>query len=126
MTPVTEFTIKRSKWLRGEKDDSALLRERDRKQCCLGIYLEACGAPLELMNGVPTPSDLADCDVPEWLVREESDFDWDAEPVTRTVDSDLTDRLVAVNDSPDLADPDREAAIAARFQEVGITVRFED
>ena len=39
-----KLTIDRNVWLRGEGNGvSFLLREVDRKMCCVGIYLKACG-----------------------------------------------------------------------------------
>src|SRR5690348_15267405 len=41
-----DLTIDRNIWLRGEEQSqSFLLRTLDDRQCCVGIYLEACGVP---------------------------------------------------------------------------------
>lgn len=46
------LVIDRKIWLRGEGDSSGqLLRPDDGKMCCIGIYLEACGVPKELLKG---------------------------------------------------------------------------
>lgn len=45
---VKSFTVKRSKWLRGEgHGNSYLLRPNDGKMCCLGFLGIACGAEKE-------------------------------------------------------------------------------
>lgn len=49
---IRKLVIDRRVWLRGEgANESYLLRSRDHKMCCVGIYLEACGVPKSELPG---------------------------------------------------------------------------
>lgn len=119
MTPVTEFVISRKKWLRGEgASASALYRREDRKQCCVGIYLSACGVDNETLSKGSAARLLGLSELPKWL--------------TETNDGMIQDRfsvigsLYATNDDRGTPDPDRESRIAELFARNGVTVSFED
>lgn len=117
MTPVTEFVISRKKWLRGESSThSYLLRPEDGKQCCVGIFLTACGTPAEdlLSQKVAERTMRA----PEWLTDRNA---FGTEMPKKDVD-----HLYTLNDSPKLPEDVREAEIAAIFARNGVTVSFED
>lgn len=56
---LTALVIDRRIWLRGEGSlESKLLRERDGKQCPVGILLEALGVPRDEMVGLHTADDV--------------------------------------------------------------------
>ena len=49
---MIEVVVDRTKWLRGEgHHESALLRERDGKQCCVGFLARVLGAATEDILG---------------------------------------------------------------------------
>lgn len=56
--PTKTLIIDREIWLRGESHDSALLRPRDGKRCCLGFYCQMLGATDEEMLDVASPKGL--------------------------------------------------------------------
>lgn len=116
------FTIDRSKWLRGEGDgDSALLRPRDGKMCCLGFYLESCGLTPAQLEGRDAPSEVVNApESAEWL--------YDSAGALRLqhkrVQSDVCMQLMDINDSESEDAEDREAFITKAFAEQGIKVTF--
>jgi len=120
MEPVKSFTIKRSVWLRGERaQPSFLLRESDGKQCCIGIYLEACGIPRNDKVNKRSATSLADLgvQVPRWLVG----------PIgIDTAPSFAARVLMQINDETNVDLADREREVTAGFADVGITVTFEE
>lgn len=118
MTEVTEFTISRAVWLRAtEKDgqiqDASYLLQPvsiGDKQCCVGIYLEACGVPRNRLRGMKAAHQLTVTECPSWL-REES----------RHAASATALNLYTTNDGDG-----NEAKIAGYFADQGITVTFTD
>lgn len=112
MREVTEFTIKRSEWLRGEgRARSRLLRGSDAKKCCVGIYLSACGIPDSHLLDIRAAEDVR-LPTPLWLHRE-----W--------LHQEDAFRLYEINDDQ-IEEQDRELEIASIFAAHGITVTFED
>jgi hypothetical protein len=132
---VTEFVIDRSKWLRGEGGElSRLLRKSDQKQCCVGMYLTACGVPFENIEEVSVGSELWDMwkdmgfkeeDFPDWL-KEELEDQWDTidgrERLVRPKSDSF--RLYTENDTPHTTEEERELFIAAMFAKYGVKVTF--
>lgn len=55
---LTEFTIDRNKWIRGE--DGATLLNQDGRMCCLGIAAKACNIPDEAIREVGEPGELTE------------------------------------------------------------------
>ena len=106
------FEIDRREWLRGEGTErSALCRSSDGKKCCVGIYLESLGVPIDRMLDVSNANFVA-VRLPEsaqWLIRGLT-----ATPVART--------LYRTNDEKEV--PDREAEIVRQFAANGVTVTF--
>ena len=47
---MTEFTITRKTWLRGQ-DESRLHRPSDCMECCIGQILRQCGVPISILEG---------------------------------------------------------------------------
>lgn len=121
---IDKFTIVRKDWIRGGKDDkgSYLLREIDRKRCCLGFYLQACGALDTEMENEASPIHVyrirRDDVVPDWLLGE-SQIEQDVK--TNSVDCLY---LMEINDAPDIDEPDREARVTKIFKDQGVEVTF--
>lgn len=68
---VTEFDLSRKVWIRNEQH-SRLVRKRDGKMCCLGVYLKACGFEEDDMEEVCTPKGMAPHlldKLPPWLAK---------------------------------------------------------
>lgn len=103
---ATEFTVERSKWLRGEgHQESALLRESDGKMCCMGFYALACGAKSE---------EIVNCGAFYNLTGQLRTFE------------DVGGRVYEINDNPCIPEKDREALIIHKLGAVGIKVTFVD
>lgn len=116
---VTHLRISRAIWLRGEgASHSSLLRRADAKMCCLGIYLEACGASKDNLYSVGTPSGMTGL-IPadaRWLLKEDE---------AREV-SDCCQQLMEDNDLQNISEPEREERITGGFARQGITVEFTE
>lgn len=105
---VKSFTVRRRWWCRGERD-SALLRH-DGLKCCLGFFALAAGVPSRALRGVDTPMG---CDIHiKQLVRRTGE------------NKPITGRLIAVNDDPRIADPERKVKLRALFRKMGVRVKF--
>lgn len=105
MDLVTKFTIDRTVWWRGGVTALLDMGVGTRRQCCLGIYMTACGVP---------DHDIANCGLPL---------------STRHADgwlgvSEIVKPFVDANDVRGLPDHDRERLITAAFAQQGITVEF--
>lgn len=120
-----KFIIERSKWLRGEgMDDSALMRARDGKCCCLGLIALQCGIEAEEIKGVQSPSgvhhDLWD------------KFPEPFRPEKRFLDSPLAGDMMPVNDKEfeedesEYSDAQREAELTRLASGHGIELEFVD
>lgn len=116
----TDLIIPRDKWLRGEGDvASRLLRTRDSKMCCLGLYLAACGVPLKDIENRTAPTRVvSSVDIPAWLAWPDMHG-----AMKSTADA---NRLMAVNDSTLMGEMKREEEIAFLFAKNGVEVRFVD
>ncbi len=119
MNFVDEFVIPRDEWLRGEGPDKSFLhRVEDGKECCVGIYLKACGVPIRALTGIADAVYLCDDD-------DEIDFPDD---LSWMLDgSDIGD-LYSNNDCVDseYTESRREEDIASLFADNGIKVTFVD
>lgn len=108
-SPRRALVIDRAKWMRGE---TGTLLADDGRQCCIGIYLSACGVRDKALKGNATPMELRH-DVPSeaaWLLD-------------GSVDSTVTELLVSDNDRR-CAESTREESIASLFAAQGIDVSF--
>ncbi len=118
-----EFTIDRSKWLRGEvfPGVNSVLCDRDGRKCCLGFYLESCGVSPGALTDEPCPEDVAH-DIPEeaeWLVYGKYGDD--------PKDSVFAEALISANDEvSDYTEEEREQLITGVFADRGVTVHFVD
>lgn len=122
---VTEFVIKRSEWLRGEgANNSQLIREKDGKKCCLGIYGLACGITAEEMKFLSEPYQLATIKpalLPKemyWLVTQDGPMCFN-----NTL---IATELMNTNDVRGIGEYFRERKVAEYFAMKDIIVRFED
>lgn len=96
---ITELTITRHNWLRGEGHHvSRLLRAEDKKMCCLGHFSLACGMLESSIFERLTPYSFG---LPQLSTSEVE------------ADDDLVLRLMRVNDNPSLSGEQREGEIAA-------------
>jgi hypothetical protein len=90
-----QLTIKRSKWLRGERAmRSYLHREPDQKKCCLGFLAEQCGIEVRLLANHHTLSEITPLmqELPsamDFLLTKD-----------RSTDSDVANELMTINDTP--------------------------
>ena len=112
---IKRFIIDRKIWLRGE-DDSYLLRKKDKKQCCVGIFLNACGVTKKALRGLRTlDSNL--------VLRDKFLKTWQ-ETWTKSLDSGFA-QMYSVNDNEITSEYVREKAIKGLFSERGISVSFK-
>lgn len=115
---MKELVIDRSKWLRGEEPClSSLHRPKDGKMCCLGIYLESCGVPVDVLSDRKYPSGVRS-ELPaeaQWLVA----------PGYESVDA-IPTKLAVTNDTRKLTEREREHQIQELFAAADIAVTFVD
>lgn len=107
------FVVDRRTWLRGEGGiDSALLRGRDGKKCCIGFLALACGHQ---------PEDILDVDTPANLQKRKG-------PLRRLVkdscDTRRCERAIHTNDDTLMPDRVRERELRKLFRELSIEVTF--
>ena len=108
-----KFSINRNTWLRGEgAEASRLLRFADKKMCCLGFYLRACGVPTQILLGANTPYAIRGS-VPKeaaWLLH----------PYVADMSA-----LMEENDSYYVTEKGRERRIKEIFARHSVLVEFE-
>ena len=129
---VTEFTIDRSKWLRGQgSEKSRLLRPSDGKMCCLGFYALACGLKPEEIEERDTPKNAGapyqNCKQAAWLFHHCLDPLSKVSKVTEC-SGDCYDLMSANDDkaNENFTEEEREKAIVSTFAANGVTVKFID
>lgn len=116
--PKRGFTIDRRIWYRGEDGGSYLYRSEDRKQCCVGIYLRACGVAVKDVRDQTTAARMVEEGgvIPSragWL--NDLSGEWPASSTAASM-------LYAINDAAKEAG--REQRLASIFARHGETVRF--
>ena len=123
---VTRFVIDRKIWARGlhPRQKANTLHGLNRKMCCLGVYLHACGVPKKSMTLLATPRDLPlrDIDIPrtaQWLLSKQLTTHSNGPANSRT-----TNALVRANDGH-MNERAREAAVRRLFAKHGIKVTFK-
>lgn len=134
------LTISRKVWWRGETSKllgTACGETTSRKQCCVGIYLSALGAPDSELFDIGGAQQVSRHGLPKealWLVRESPleprrGGEPSLEPRRGVCYRDPTveaGSLYGINDNKDLSEEDRETKIKERFARQGVTVTFED
>lgn len=115
-----KFTVKRSRWYRGQGGVTSRLRQSDGTMCCLGFLGETCGISESAMLNKLMPEDVASyADRKKWppgLIAVEVDGTrW------RT---DAANEMSMTNDSRALGDDEREAKLTELFKGLGIEVEF--
>jgi hypothetical protein len=115
------FTIKRSAWLRGDPENSRLLRASDGKKCCLGFYCLAVGVPKKAVRATTSPArpnvhPILPLDA-KWLVNRHN------RPLWPKASPDCYD-LMRVNDDPYINDAEREKEIRRLFAKHDVRVKF--
>lgn len=116
-----KLVIERDKWIRGNEEESMLLRPSDGKMCCLGFYSLALGLDKNDIHGAFCPSELGTETYPDWLVISE----W-AEYLEddRAIDTSFCNEIMTTNDRKSLAEDEREALLKELFAKKGIEVTF--
>lgn len=122
---MKNLIINRKIWGRGCGENKGKLLTHDRKaQCCLGIYLSACGLTKKELRSLACPMDIKE-KIPEeaqWLlekVPEEAQWLLDG-----CRDSKIASDLMETNDRTDFSESEREKRIKDLFKAVGINVKF--
>ena len=115
---VKSFTINLKKWGHASERNavSGLLRDADTgKQCCLGIYLSACGYDADDLDGeASNPAGTLD-GLDFWANT------WPNKKAEQPAD--IARELAQVNDAA-MKLPRRKALIAEGFKKLGVKVRF--
>lgn len=126
-----KLVINRRIWLRGEpsgegipwKDFSQLHRVKDGKMCCVGIYLHACGVPMDALAGIGE-ADLVLAENDETSDDESKTYVEEACWLISSMPTDPAPQLYATNDDDQLAGFEREQIIKEIFAQHGVDVEF--
>lgn len=124
-----KLVIDRSKWARAYINGPSLLKQRERAkggnagahqgaQCCVGIFLSACGVPDDALEGVgvaenvhhPLPKEA------RWLTTTHG--------VGYGKRSDVAQALYTANDDAKISEETRELIIKETFKKQGVEVEF--
>ena len=110
---MATFTVKRSKWYRGQGGDfSALLLRNDGKRCCIGFVGQQCGIPDKALLNRAVAFDVRDDRWPKWILE-----------VNKSASTDIYEAY-GVNDSATISDAERERRLKAIFKRNGDRIRF--
>lgn len=115
LTDVKEFTVQRSKWLRGNMNISRLLNNKG-KMCCLGFYSKACGIQNEDIKNISAPEDISNNVSKNWKTR--------LLKFNNRVNTAKCFKLMQINDSSSINDEERERRLTKQFKILGIKVNF--
>ena len=125
--------IDRTKWIRGDKNNSMLYRPSDDKSCCVGLVCEALGVSKTDMAHVGTVEDLVspgrEVKVPsEFTIENAEAHTCNCEHCNSSMPA-FSERftlseLYAINDSEDLNNTERESTLIPLFASLGIEVEF--
>jgi hypothetical protein len=108
MKPLKEFIIDRKIWLRADTKESMLLRERDSKMCCVGIFCKTIlGMPDNILKNNGTVMELPEKFSDMWTL---SNDDW-------------LDNVYLSNDRVE-PDEKKEASLTEYFKEIGYELKF--
>ena len=119
------FTIKRSKWLRGNRNGEGAparsqLCDGDGHKCCLGHIMNQCGFTYSELIGKGTPA-TTEMDIHKVLDKADKlayKLNGGLHP------SMLTSAAININDDADMAWNTREAKLRKLFADNGITIKF--
>lgn len=124
MGDVKRFVIERERWLRGDEENSRLLRPSDGKMCCLGFFARACGIDEDQIEDEAEPEDVPGAGWPLWVLRESDDFAGDYDLPGKLKNSLDIVELIKANDDEATGDRKRESRIAEIFAKHGVEVEF--
>jgi hypothetical protein len=122
---MLKVTVKRSRWYRGQGgSDSALLREDDRKMCCLGFVCRAARLPAKDIRGRGSPAEVytEQNHLPNSLLALVDT----SSGVYSVVDSIDCHKMMRINDSTDFTSRKRESELKKLGKKVGIAFTFVD
>lgn len=125
-----KFTINRDTWLRGEPDDSFLLRD-DGFMCCLGQIAEQCGVPRDHLLNMDIPAGLLGSDefnlaphpVIGMLAEKASAADIHIMNIWFR-NTTLAHDAMTINDSYNYSDVERESRLIKLFAKHNIELEF--
>jgi len=123
MTKMKDFSVDRTKWVRGRRREFGAtgLLNRQGNLCCLGHYCQQLGVPDVYLYGRGNPAPAAED------AAEDGDYEipglvqWHGGRAHATL---LTRCAVRVNDDPSISDAERERELSALFASHGIKVEF--
>ena len=131
-----QVTIDRSKWLRGEgSPGSRLIRERDKKQCCIGFVCLTAGIPANGILGRGSPMQVDIYKLGPWDFKQDNDTMFAAFALNDAIDGHRPDSggltsnaLLRTKglDGEIVDDADREARLTKFLATVGIELTFVD
>ena len=118
-----KYIIDRSKWVCGDYESlgGSMLLNNQGRMCCLGQVCKQEGVDDSLMEGRPSPESLND-DTKRmngeigWLVVDNLGYQ---------VDSDITFKMMKVNDSKDISQTERELELTRLAATAGHEMVFE-
>lgn len=125
---VGTLVIKLRTWLHGSErhyQEASMLRNPKGKMCCLGFYFNALGVPADDLLKIGSPDELkfmlatSSKGYPKeaaWLIHKSASG--------KTVNSALTDGLIAANDYAGMTLPERMAMVKELFAKKKIKVKF--
>jgi hypothetical protein len=105
---VAKFIVDRRRWYRGQRGDLSRLLTSHGTRCCIGFVAQQCGIEDSRILGRPTVEDAG------------PDSRW---PIWMRVPAKVEAAYLA-NDSVNLTDGEREAALKAIFAEHGDEIEF--
>lgn len=120
MANKTNYTIDRRTWLRGDDEDSYLLRPTDRMMCCLGQMLQEAGVDRRRLKGQSQPDDVAKCQFNSLLRR----LLVEPSRVRGFKSTDFAFEAMRINDDPHINNEQRERQLTDLFAAKGIELHF--
>jgi hypothetical protein len=123
------FTIKRSKWLRGQSETWSALLRIDGMQCCVGQMCSQLGISDDELLGESIIESLVES--PDDIEREEKRLNplvriRDDDDGPRVVEQDWINECYSINDMLSISDAEREQLLIAQAASDGHTLTFVD
>lgn len=110
---MRKFVISLKMWHRGRgSTGSALRRLADRKQCCLGFYLRACGLKVK---------DIEARTMPYRVVALPDEAKW----LGQNTNTDAANELARINDVRGMSETERKKQIKQEFAKHDVRVTFK-